>query len=123
MPHQLRDRPLLLSSSVHTNGPEVVLTVAGELDVATAPALTALLADAASSGRPRVVVDVRAVTFLDAAGLRALRGEPGGWSEHVTVVLREPSCRVTRLLELTDSCDLLETSASTSVSDREQRSA
>jgi len=121
MPGQLHDRPLFFSSSVHTNGAEVVVTVSGELDAASGPALTALMAEAASFGRRRVVVDVSAVTFLDAAGLRALRGEPDGWAQGVAVVLRAPSRPVTRLLELTDSCGLLEISSS--ASDCQQRSA
>jgi len=51
--------------------PESLVTAAGELDLATAPALTAALRGLASSGG-LVTIDLRAVTFLDVAGLHAL---------------------------------------------------
>jgi anti-sigma B factor antagonist len=48
-----------------------VITVAGEVDVATAPQLGHHLAALAGSGRP-VIADLDQVSFLDAAGLRVL---------------------------------------------------
>jgi anti-sigma B factor antagonist len=48
-----------------------IITVAGEIDIATAPRLCEPLAALARSGRP-VIVDLDQVTFIDAAGLRVL---------------------------------------------------
>jgi anti-sigma B factor antagonist len=48
-----------------------VITVAGEVDIATAPQLGQHLAALAGSGRP-VIADLDQVSFLDAAGLRVL---------------------------------------------------
>jgi len=48
------------------------LRVAGALTAGTAPSLRALVRDAARDGRPRVMVDLQAVTALDAAGIAAL---------------------------------------------------
>jgi anti-sigma B factor antagonist len=48
-----------------------IITVAGEVDIATAPRLRELLAALARSGRP-VIADLDQVTFIDAAGLRVL---------------------------------------------------
>ena len=48
-----------------------VSTVAGEVDIATAPQLGQHLAALAGSGRP-VIADLDQVSFIDAAGLRVL---------------------------------------------------
>jgi anti-anti-sigma factor len=48
-----------------------VITVAGEIDIATAPQLGERLAVLAGSGRP-VIADLDQVRFIDAAGLRVL---------------------------------------------------
>jgi anti-anti-sigma factor len=50
-----------------------VLTLGGEIDLATADELRAVL-DRALADDPDVVVDLRAVTFIDAAGIRAFLG-------------------------------------------------
>jgi anti-sigma B factor antagonist len=53
------------------NGPDVV-SVAGELDLATAPAFERTLLDVTESGMGEVIVDLTGCTFLDSRGLRAL---------------------------------------------------
>lgn len=53
---------------VARHGGADVLTVRGELDVATAPHLT----EAAGAGNGRLIVDLTEATFLDSTGLRAL---------------------------------------------------
>jgi anti-sigma B factor antagonist len=66
------------------------LRLAGPLTAATAPQLRARIRDVLEHGHPRVVVDLQAVTGLDAAGLavlldarRMLLAQAGG-----TLVLR-----------------------------------
>jgi anti-sigma B factor antagonist len=49
----------------------VLVTVAGEVDIATVPRLRERLAAPAASGRP-LIVDLDRVTFIDAAGLGVL---------------------------------------------------
>ena len=79
-----------------------VLTVDGEVDVATAPRLRQLLDDVIESGHGRVVVDLSTVGFLDSSGLGALvwglkkARARGGW---VRLVIGQP--RVRRVFELT----------------------
>jgi anti-sigma B factor antagonist len=83
------------------------LCVAGDIDIATAPLLRTALAQAQAGhgldlrGAP-LVVDLSAMTFIDASGLRVLaraaeRARRGGGQ----VVLRRPSPMMVRLLRVT----------------------
>jgi anti-sigma B factor antagonist len=57
-----------LTIEVRQEPGHVLVTVAGEVDLATVPQLRDWLAAPAASGRP-VIVDLDGVTFTDAAGL------------------------------------------------------
>ncbi len=46
----------------------------GEADLLGAPRIEAALADAVTGQAPRIVVDLRNLTFIDSSGLRALMG-------------------------------------------------
>jgi anti-anti-sigma factor len=79
-----------------------VVTVDGELDMATADHLVAAAAELPAGHEP-LVLDLSNVSFLDSSGMRALlevsdqaadRGRPTG--------LLHPSVAVTRLLDLVD---------------------
>lgn len=48
------------------------VAVSGEVDVATSPALRAVLLDPEQCPGPELVLDLRAVTFLDSSGLSVL---------------------------------------------------
>lgn len=78
-----------------------VVTVRGELDVATAPGLIDTFDELRASGAPAIAVDLHQVTFMDSTGLSALllagQRVPAG----VRLVLRRPSAQVIRLLTLT----------------------
>jgi anti-sigma B factor antagonist len=50
----------------------LVLTLSGELDLASAPALEQVLSDAQETGVDRVVVDLSRLEFSDSAGLHVL---------------------------------------------------
>lgn len=78
---------------------ELVVSPCGEIDLATAPDLGALL-DALAPARRRVVLDLADVDFMDAAGLRliarlASRLEASG-SE---LVIRSPAALTRRILD------------------------
>lgn len=61
-----------LTLTVHPNRHPVVLTVGGEVDLATAPQLRAKLIDLVEDGAGSVVVDLTPVAFMDSTGLEAL---------------------------------------------------
>ncbi len=67
------------------SGSETRLQPSGELDIATTPALEEAIAEATSEPGASLVLDLRALTFMDSTGLRTLaqtnaRAEPGGFS-------------------------------------------
>jgi anti-anti-sigma factor len=73
------------------------VTVLGEVDLATAPRLRSALAQAASAGTA-LQVDLRAVRYLDSAGMAALfEYAGGGGGMQVTV---EKDSIVARVLEI-----------------------
>jgi anti-sigma B factor antagonist len=85
------------------NHGSAVVTVAGEVDVATAPRLRSACLEALEGGATELIVDMSRVGFLDAAGLGALvgvlkRARAAGGS--VTLAALHP--RVRWLFELTD---------------------
>jgi anti-anti-sigma factor len=62
-----------LTLTVHSNGQGVVLTVGGEVDLATAPQLHAKLMDLAEIGEASsIMVDLTPVAFMDSTGLTVL---------------------------------------------------
>jgi anti-sigma B factor antagonist len=63
-----------LSLSTRTEGDRTVVSVAGEIDVYTAPKLREALIDLVSGGSYHLVVDMEGVDFLDSTGLGVLVG-------------------------------------------------
>jgi anti-sigma B factor antagonist len=87
--------------------PEYLVAVAGELDLASAPELALTLRGLDRAGH-LVTLDLRALTFIDVAGVRALQdawritGEAGR-----RLQILGPDDDVTRVLELTGTLDLV----------------
>jgi anti-sigma B factor antagonist len=88
---------ILVAASVH----ETVVTVRGELDMATAPQLRDSFAEVLAEAPSRLVVDARQLTFMDSTGLSTLllaqrrcRAQGG------ELLLREPTPAVRRLISL-----------------------
>ncbi|HXA54063.1 MAG TPA: STAS domain-containing protein [Solirubrobacteraceae bacterium] len=82
-----------------------VVTVAGELDLSTAPRLKRMLLDALQTGHSRLVVDLSGATFMDSTALGVLVGvrralEVG---EQLTIVC--PRGDVLQIFELTGMRD------------------
>jgi anti-sigma B factor antagonist len=80
----------------------VVVSIAGEVDLATAPDLATALEQAlATTGTAGVRVDCSEVEFMDSAGLRVLIAARGAAGERDRPFeLRDPSEQVRRLMEI-----------------------
>lgn len=76
-----------------------VFPLIGDVDIATAAAVTRDLDEAIADARDGLIVDLSQVTFLDATGLRVLLETQRHGGDRLR--LRRPSRPVTRLLELT----------------------
>ena len=90
------------------NGTPVV-SVLGDVDMATAPALERRLLDVTEAGTDEVIVDLTGCSFLDCRGLRALiatRGRLERSDRSLALVLSNPS--LMRIFEITHFDDWFE---------------
>jgi stage II sporulation protein AA (anti-sigma F factor antagonist) len=98
---RLHPRGLLTGRLVRARR-EVVYAVAGDLDNASAVALSRRLASLAEGTVGDIVLDVSGVGFVDSVGLEALiRTHRALRDDGRRLVLRDPTPPVARLLELT----------------------
>jgi anti-anti-sigma factor len=86
---------------VVNNGAATRIAPAGELDIATAPALEQAIADATAEPGARLVLDLRELTFMDSTGLRTLaqtnaRADEDGF----TLAIWRGSRQIERVLEI-----------------------
>jgi anti-anti-sigma factor len=96
-----------LSWAVHPRGHLVRITLRGELDAASAPALDLHVRPLAEAGRD-LVVDLAGLRFCDCAGLTLfLRWQSRAAAAGGSLRLTAPSRIARRLLILTDTFDLL----------------
>jgi anti-sigma B factor antagonist len=95
------------SVSVLVDGAETVLRLQGEVDLLSSPYLRSVLDASIDAGHNAVVLDLAALRFMDAAGLRVIahaanRLEMSGGS----LTIRAPSKIVRRMLDVTGMIDL-----------------
>jgi anti-sigma B factor antagonist len=82
-------------------GGHVVVALRGELDIADAASVMAVLA-AAAAGNPRIIVDLAALEFIDSSGVAALvRGRNLARQAGGDLLLAAPRGPVRRILALT----------------------
>jgi anti-sigma B factor antagonist len=81
----------------------VVITVAGELDVTTAPGLQRRVDEAASRSAGDVRLDLQRLQFCDAAGLSVLVATERRLRERGRAMrIEQPSAQLLRVLRITD---------------------
>jgi anti-sigma B factor antagonist len=84
------------------HGESVDITLAGELDLASAPALRGVLRDAISTGSHRVVVDADALSYIDSSGVHCLMDAAEEADAHGgRLVVRNANGIVLRVLVMT----------------------
>jgi anti-anti-sigma factor len=96
------------SMSIVFDEESVTVTVAGEVDLMTAPSLAGVLGAMSGAGHGNLVVDLGGVTFIDARGLGVLATAAGlATSAGVTLTLRSVSVFARRILDITRVSGLL----------------
>jgi len=78
-----------------------LITVEGELDLASAPSLKWALTDAVDAGASRIVVDLSPVTFIDSTALGVLVGVHRGLPPGSKLALAGADADVLNIFELT----------------------
>ncbi|WP_328876042.1 STAS domain-containing protein [Streptomyces sp. NBC_00287] len=86
----------------HDHTTRALITLAGEIDLATAPLVRDALAACLSDGIRSADVDLTAVTFCDASGLNAfLTASRLATGAGMTLQLHYPPPSMTRIIEIT----------------------
>lgn len=94
------DTPVVGNTSSGEPDSEIVVGVAGEIDLASAETLRAPFADAIARRPTRIVVDLTNCRFIDSSGLHELLLARRKAQAHgIQIVLRSPSALVRRTLE------------------------
>lgn len=104
---------MTLSSS--TRSGHSVLSVQGEIDTQTAPALRAALDELLAAGQSRIVIDLADVAFLDSSALGTFVGANNELGADGTLVIACANPRLTRLFRLTRLDEVLRIVASVDV--------
>ena len=78
-----------------------VITVRGEVDMATAPQLRDALNQVIEAGSQRIVLDCRALEFLDSSGIGVLVAARNRLGDDGEIVLDSPPAHVRKVLEIT----------------------
>jgi anti-sigma B factor antagonist len=90
---------LEINSATTDDGIEI--TVAGTVDLYSAPQLRSALLDAVPAGQQRVVVNLDGVTYMDSSGVAVLvEGLRSARTNDINFVLSHPSSSVMKVLEL-----------------------
>jgi anti-sigma B factor antagonist len=99
-----------LTVQTEQRGDKVVVSVAGELDMATAPQLQDQISDLLEKGRNRLVFDLAEVSFCDSTGLSVFVRAKNSTDDLGGVVrLAAPQRGVLRILEVSGLVEVLQT--------------
>jgi anti-sigma B factor antagonist len=88
-----------------------IVTPVGEIDLANADELLAVLGSSQATETESLIVDLRQVSFMDSSGLRVLMTTAKDREPHFAAVVG-PESAVARLIELVDVADRIHAAAS-----------
>lgn len=89
-------------TTAHADGPTAVVTIGGDIDIETAPALRNHGLELIARGHPHLILDLTHVTFCDSSGLNALIGILRcAMAANGSLTLAAVPARMVRMLDLT----------------------
>jgi anti-sigma B factor antagonist len=86
---------------IASSGTTATVRVAGDVDMASAPRLRALLEELVGSGVGRIVLDCRELSFLDSSGIGVLVAARARMGDDGELVLQSPPRHVRKVLDIT----------------------
>jgi anti-sigma B factor antagonist len=99
--------PVIALAVEHTDDSGAVVTVRGDLEFGTASALHSTLVDLTHQGSNPIILDLTELEFIDSTGLSLLvQAHQRITSEGRHFILRGPTDRVRRVLEISGLADL-----------------
>lgn len=99
----------MFRASVIARSPETVVHLHGDLDLASAGDLVAVVQEELRAGSAHLVIDLLDLAFIDSTGLGAIvRLQEQAAHEGVDLVVRNPSALATRAFEITGAGSLLD---------------
>ncbi|HET8758777.1 MAG TPA: STAS domain-containing protein [Solirubrobacteraceae bacterium] len=105
-------------------GPRAVVSASGELDIATAPQLSAVVALAMGSRPDELCIDLTALTFIDSTGLNVLCQANDRYDGRLVIICPPGNVRrvfdIAGLAGLLPLCDGLESTGSRSLEDSQR---
>ncbi len=94
---------------IRRGGDSMIITLRGEFDLKTAPEFCRRVDELELETTPRVVVDLKEVTFIDSSGLGALLGRYRDLSSSgIDFALAAPSHTVREILGIAGVCRVLD---------------
>lgn len=102
-----RDEFTPVDVQVRWDNHDVTVTLTGELDCASAPALAMRFAELLAKRPQRLVLDLANVTFMDCAGITPIARARRALGPGRPVILRSPAPQVRQLLKITRMDQLL----------------
>jgi anti-sigma B factor antagonist len=90
----------ITTSVVHREGVAVV-SIGGEIDLSTAPAFEAVIAEALDEDPPALVIELSAVIFMASVGLRILAGTQEKVGKSIQIAVVADNAAASRPMQLT----------------------
>ncbi|MEV6276872.1 STAS domain-containing protein [Nocardia sp. NPDC051832] len=90
-----------MTTAVTVHGGATVLTVAGEVDLATAPALETAIEGVLADKAPALIIDLTGVSFLASAGMAALVAAHQRAGDATTIAVVADGPATSRQLKMT----------------------
>ena len=97
----------LITTAVAHRAGATVVSVGGEIDLSTAPALEAAIATALEENPPVLVIELSEVTFMASVGLRILAATQGKFSKSIRIAVVANNSAASRPIQLTGLDDVI----------------